>query len=114
MAEDYSVKRRYSRISSQNAILVKKVGNADPDGYAKTEVMGLGGCMFVSAGTWGVGTFVEMLLSIRGQLAKIQARVVYELPREDLCYEVGVEFVEIPNIDRDVIERLFALKEGNA
>ncbi|MBI5441268.1 MAG: PilZ domain-containing protein [Deltaproteobacteria bacterium] len=114
MAQDYVVRRRYARIASQNPILVRKLGDCEPDGFARTQVMGLGGCMFVSAISWGVGTFVEMLLSVRGKLAKLQARIVYEQPREDLTFEIGVEFVEIPSLDRNVIENLFLPREGTA
>jgi hypothetical protein len=114
MTAEHAAHRRYPRISSENAILVRRLGAGERDGYVKTRIVGLGGFMFVSSKAWGVGTHVEMLLSVRGRLAKLQARIVYELPREDLSFEVGVEFVHVPTPDRGVLETLFSAQEGTA
>lgn len=104
---DPSVKRRFPRIPSENAVLVKKLGPADMEGFAKTRVVGLGGCMFVSDEPLGVDAYLDLLISVRGRVVKTRGRVVYEIPREGDEVEVGVEFLEISPHDRDIIEELF-------
>ncbi len=116
MADEHSPQRRYPRVCSENALLVTRVGVAESEieGLAKTRVVGLGGCMFLADESMGVGSALEMLISVRGQIAKAHGRVVYELPTDDLQFEVGVEFVGISDPDRSVIEMLFAAREGTA
>ncbi len=114
MSARRSPRRRYPRITSENALLVKRVGEDELEGFAKTRVVGLGGCMFLADEPLGVGSALEMLISVRGRIAKAQGRVVYELPTRDLRFEVGVEFVGISDPDRSVIRTLFPGRRGNA
>ncbi len=107
MAEWYAVKRRFPRIPSENALLVKRCGQVALEGFARTRVLGLGGCMFVNDEPLGVGSCLDLLISVRGRVAKTLSRVVYELPRDDRQIEVGVEFVNISSHDRNVIQTLF-------
>jgi hypothetical protein len=108
MVGEHELKRRYPRIPSENALLLKRRGGEEDEGFAKTRVVGLGGCMFVSGEALGVGTRLEILMSVRGRVAKTDGRVVYEVPRETRCFEVGVEFLGISPPDRHVLETLFA------
>ena len=114
MADDYALKRRFPRIPSENAILVKREGVPEVEGFSKTRVVGLGGCMFTSDEPFGVGSIVEILISVRGRIAKTLGRVVYERPVRDLQVEVGVEFLGISSPDREVIQTLFIPRAGNA
>lgn len=107
MKEEYAVKRKFPRIPSQNAVLVKKLEAERIEGFARTRVMGLGGCMFVSDEPLGVGTPLEILISVHGTVAKAIGHVVYEVPKGPEEVEVGVEFMELPEPDREVIESLF-------
>lgn len=112
MMADEAGKRRYPRIPSENAVLVKRLTAEQVEGFAKTRVMGLGGCMFVSDETLGVGAGIEILISVRGRVAKAVGKVVYELPTDDAQREVGVEFLDLPQADREVIESLFPRAEA--
>jgi hypothetical protein len=107
MAGDYPEKRRFPRISSENAVLVKRLGPEALENFARTRVMGLGGCMFVSDTAFGVDSPVEILISVRGQVIKATARVVWELPAAEGKTEIGVEFADIAQQDRLAIEKLF-------
>lgn len=106
--ENPEKRRRYPRIPSKNSVLVKKLGDAVVEGFATTQVVGLGGCMFTSAEPLGEGTFLDLLISIRGTVAKALAKVVYENPLPEDGYEVGVEFVLISDLDRRLLEVLWA------
>ncbi|MHB8763357.1 MAG: PilZ domain-containing protein, partial [Deferrisomatales bacterium] len=96
MTHGYAAQRRFPRVPSENALLVHKLGPDAVEGFARTRVVGLGGCMFVSDEPLGVGAHLELLISVHGQVARALGQVVYELPAEGGCLEVGVEFIEVP------------------
>jgi hypothetical protein len=106
MAHDYPHRRRFPRISSEHTVLVKKLGGDAAEAFAKTRVVGLGGCMFVSSGPVGVGSIVEVLISVHLRVVRALVRVVYEIAKGDTEFEVGVEFVEISPADRQIIEAM--------
>lgn len=100
--------RRFPRIPAEHAVLVKPLGTGEAEVLSKTKVVGLGGCMFVNDEPIGEGSAIELLMSVRGQVIKTTARVVYELPSADGGVEVGVEFLFISDRDRRTLEALFA------
>ncbi len=100
--------RRFPRIPAEHAVLVKRLGPGESEVLAKTKVVGLGGCMFINDEPLGEGSAIELLMSIRGQVIKTTARVVYELQDPDGGVEVGVEFLFISDRDRQTLEALFA------
>ncbi len=106
MADEYPRRRRFPRISSEHTVLVKKLGGDAAEAFAKTRVVGLGGCMFVSAAPIGVGSIVEALISVHLRVVRALVRVAYENPKGENEVEVGVEFVEISSADRQVIEAM--------
>ena len=107
MTELYVAQRRFPRMTSENAVLVKTRGPDPAEGFAKTRVVGLGGCMFVSDEPIGTGAQLDLLMSVRGRVVKTLGRVVYEISKTSDEIEVGVEFVELSGHDRAVIESLF-------
>ena len=106
MMEEQVKRRRYPRIPSENAVLVKMLGSEVSEGFAKTFSVGLGGCMFLNTESIGVGAYLDLLISVRGTVAKAMAKVVYELP-DDNGYQVGVEFIQISDADRRLLEILW-------
>jgi hypothetical protein len=107
MTAESMMSRRFPRLSSENAVLVKVRSHEPVEGFAKTRVLGLGGCMFMNDEPIGQGAHLDMLISVRGRVAKTVGRVVYEIPRADQEIEVGVEFVGLSAHDRGVIESVF-------
>ncbi len=106
MSEGFDQRRRFPRIRSEHAVLVKRLTAEEVEGFAKTQTVGLGGCMFVSPDSLGIGSPVELLISLPGWIFKAQGKVVYENPREGDGTEVGVEFVSISDDDRKILEGL--------
>lgn len=107
---DSERRRRYPRVPSKNSVLVKKLSETTHgvEGFAKTRVVGLGGCMFVSDESLGVGSFLDLLISVKGTVAKAMAKVVYEIPKEvEGNFEVGAEFIHICETDRRLLETLW-------
>ena len=110
MTDKNPPKRRYPRVPSGNAVLVRCLGGTHTaEGFAKTEVVGLGGCMFVSDELLGIGSVLEVLISVEGRVLNTIARVVYENPKEPSHIEVGVEFLEISPDDREELGRLLIM-----
>lgn len=100
--------RRFPRVPAEHAVLVKRLGAGESEVITKTRVLGLGGCMFINDEALGEGTPIELLMSIRGQVIKTTARVVYEQPNAGGGVEVGVEFLFISDRDRLTLEGVFA------
>jgi hypothetical protein len=110
MTDEHPPKRHYPRIPSGNAVLVRCLGGAHiAEGFAKTEVVGLGGCMFVNDEPLGIGSVLEVLISVEGRVLNTIARVVYEIPKDPSHIQVGVEFLEISPEDREELGRLLVV-----
>jgi hypothetical protein len=95
-------------MDSENSVLVRSLGTVRQEGFVKTRVVGLGGCMFVNDEPLGVGTFLDLALAISGEVAHTKGRIVYEIPRRQGVLEVGVEFVSLSEEDRSLIGALFS------
>jgi len=104
--------RRYPRIPAECAVLVAPLGTENHEALAKTRVLGGGGCMFVHDTPVGEGHVVELLISVHGRVVKARARVVYERAHPAGGIEVGVEFVQVAEEDRRVIDALLGGASG--
>ena len=105
--------RRFPRVHSEHSALVRLLGGQPSSAieeFARTRVVGLGGCMFLSEQPLGFGSLLEVLIAMEGRVLRTDARVVYEIPREDLRHEVGVEFLRVSPGDRVLLEDLVARK----
>ena len=104
-------KRRFPRVSYEKAALIRTIGAVRPfEEFAKTRVLGAGGCMFVSRESLGFSTLMELLITCRGRVIKTDSRVVYEIRRGPGQYEVGVEFLRISPTDRAHVESIVATR----
>jgi PilZ domain len=108
MAEDPREQRRFPRVPTQKAVLVKRVGDEASEALAKTRTVSSGGCMFVHHEPLGVGTAVELLISLPSRVIKAQGRVVWETVAHDGAVEVGVEFLDVSAKDRRALEAAVA------
>jgi hypothetical protein len=106
--EEYDKKRRFPRVPSENSVMVTKLSSDGVEGFTKTRVVGLGGCLIVSDVSLGVGSLLEIRIAIRGRVARTVGRVLYETPKTGGELEVGVEFVEIEEPDREIIRGLLS------
>jgi c-di-GMP-binding flagellar brake protein YcgR len=98
--------RRFPRISSQHAVLVKRLGGAEIEEFAATTTVGLGGCGFTSDERLPIGEVLEILISARPEVISAKARVVYVQLLPSGKQEIGVEFVSLPEVDREKIQSL--------
>ena len=85
-------------------MLVKRIGDEASEALAKTRTVGRGGCMFVHHEPLGVGTAVELLISLPSRVIKARGRVVWESVTQPGTVEVGVEFLEVSPKDRHTLE----------
>lgn len=103
--------RRFPRIPSENTVLVKSAGDGAEEGFAKTTVMGLGGCSFVTDTPLQAEERVEVYIAVHGKVVVALGRVAWTAERPDGKREAGVEFLEITEEDRRVVEDLFLRAE---
>jgi len=99
--------RRFPRLESHHALLVKKLGAQALEEFARTTTIARGGCCFISAEPLGEGATLDLLITVDHQVLRSRARVVYEHPHEGE-YETGVEFLNLDDLDAAKIEALFA------
>jgi hypothetical protein len=107
MVDEYPEKRRFPRLPAEHAVLVKKLGADETEEFAKTRTVGLGGCMVVGDSSLGLGAGVELLISVRGGVVRAQGRVVYEIPKGENSYQIGVEFLRMATGDLTLLQALF-------
>ena len=113
MTDEKREHRRFPRIPVEAAVLVKRLGQPDDEGIAKTRMVGVGGCSFVHDEPLGTGTVVEVLISVHGEVIRATARVVNELQRDDLRFEECMEFLFISDTHRQVLEKLLVRPRGS-
>jgi len=103
MTDGFSTPRRYPRIASQHAVLARKVGDGLEE-FGRTNSIALGGCSFIADEPLGVGSPLELLITVDGLVVRAHGKVVYELDNAGRK-EIGVEFAGVD--DTAAIERLF-------
>ena len=106
---EYDTKRRFPRLPSANSVMVTKLAADGVEGFTKTKVVSPGGCLIMSDVPFGVGSLLEIRIAVHGRVATAVGRVVHETEKSAGEIEVGVEFVEIGEPDRDIIRGLFPL-----
>ena len=105
--------RKYPRIPAETSVLLRKLGGPVHGALTTTRVVGLGGCSFIHDGSEGVGSTLFLSILMGRDLAEAKARVVYETPAGDGKYEIGVQFLEIQERDRALLESLVAATGGS-
>jgi c-di-GMP-binding flagellar brake protein YcgR len=100
--------RRFPRVPAVHAVMVRLLGVQAFEEFARTRVLGPGGCMFVSEESLGYGSLMELSIALRGRVVKTDSRVVYEVQKSATEHQVGVEFLRISPADRAFIESIIA------
>jgi c-di-GMP-binding flagellar brake protein YcgR len=105
--------RRFPRIKAEHAVMVRLLGTLPFEEFARTRVIGPGGCMFVSEESLGFGSLMELSIALQGRVLKTDSRVVYEISKSPTEHQVGVEFLRISPADRAFLETFISKrKEG--
>jgi c-di-GMP-binding flagellar brake protein YcgR len=108
MAHQDTERRRTPRLDTRSPVLVHL---EDLESLTTTRDLSLGGCRFLHMTPLGRGTPLNLVIRVDGCLVQASGRIVFEQRNADEIYEVGVEFLSIPDEDRRRIERLFAKQE---
>jgi len=103
--------RRFPRVSAVHAVMVRLLGVKAFEEFARTRVIGPGGCMFVSEESLGFGSLMELSIAVRGRGVKTDSRVVYEIRKSPTEHQVGVEFLRISSSDRSFLESIVAQRK---
>ena len=105
--DELPTRRRFPRIASHHTVLARSLSDGLEE-FGQTKSIAVGGCSFVADESLGVGSPLELLLTVDGQVVSARARVVYELEEEGRI-EIGVEFASLD--DANTIERLLTKSE---
>ncbi len=89
-------------------MLVKRIGDEASEALAKTRTVGSGGCMFVHPERLGIGSAVELLISLPGRVVRARGRVAWESVEGAGRVEVGVEFLDVSAKDRRALDAAVA------
>ena len=100
--------RRFPRAASINTVLVTAIDGEPLDHFLKTHSLSLGGCGFSSQVALGVDATLNLMIALRTVAFKVTARVVYCYQSEGGLFEIGCEFLDLANSERQLIEELVA------
>lgn len=112
MTERVHQERRFPRVPSRNSVLVTQL-DGFAQGFAKTEVVGLGGLCFMSDESLGVDSILELFIAVNSSVANAVCRVAYEREAEGGKVEIGVEFLKIKDPDRELLGTLLGLQPAS-
>src|SRR5216684_3353025 len=77
-SEEFPARRRFPRIASNHAVLAKRLGADGLEEFGLTNTIAVGGCSFIADESLGVGSPLELLITVDGQVIHAKGRVVYE------------------------------------
>ena len=109
MSNQYSAHRRYPRIAAHHSVLVKRADGEGLEEFGRTRTIAAGGCSVIADEPFGLGSALDLLITVDGRVVKARGRVVYEIDADAARKEIGVEFVGLD--DPDTIERLLTKSE---
>lgn len=99
--ENYSVSRRYRRISLPQGMLVAWYGGGEQR-VARVKTLGMGGLFVVEANAPRVGTTLRLSFEVPGGSVHVEAVVRNVTPGEGM----GVQFTKLNTRDRVLMEIL--------
>ena len=100
--------RRFPRFLAEYAVLVRRTGKIGSEKMARTRTIGAGGGMFTFHQSIGVGTELDLVISLPGGIVKAQSRVVWETVPAPYQYEIGVEFLRMTPDDQQALDATLA------
>lgn len=100
--------RRFPRFLAEYAVLVRRTGKIGSERMARTRTVGGGGCMFNFHESLGVGTELDLVISMPGGVVKAHSRVVWETMAGPYQFEIGVEFLRMTPDDQQALDTTLA------
>lgn len=108
---DSTERRKFPRVAARIAVRLTRLDAGQAGDLFLTKSVSLGGCMVIHEGALGEGTPVRLVFYLKDEVAEARGRVVHETPRAGGWYDLGVEFFELPVLDRSALEALFETEE---
>lgn len=96
-------RRKYPRVSSENVVMIHRIGPAEQAEMATAREISLGGLMISSVESLGVDSYLRLTITIDHEVVEATGRVVWERPGADGGFDVGVAFVSIDSAHSDTI-----------
>lgn len=104
MPEKPTPTRRFPRFLAEYAVLVRRTGKIGSEKLTRTRVIGGGGCMFTFHQSIGVGTELDLVISLPAGIVKAHSRAVWETMAGPYQFEVGVEFLRMTLDDQKALD----------
>jgi len=100
-------KRRFPRMASQILVRITPLDRDHGGDLSSTRTIGLGGCLVVHDRPLGPGTPLRLVFCLGDSVLEARGQTVYEIPRKDGCFDLGIEFLELTPEDRSLLEQFF-------
>ena len=110
MVEGHLRKRRFPRLRVEHPLFIEVLDEKGPQGFSRTRSIGEGGCSFSSPNDIGYLSLMKVSISLAGRVVTADGRAVYQLPKGDGGYEVGVEFLRVSSEDRLHLRQLVSTR----
>lgn len=104
MSDRTEISRRFPRIASHCTVLVRSLTRAGIEEFAHTTTLALGGCAIVTDEEVPLDSTLELLMTLDHQVVQARGRVVYGRSLGDGRHEIGLEFTNVDDDYRDLIE----------
>ncbi len=104
--DSLGTRRRFPRLPVENKVLVRDPADSPRAAFSETKSVGLGGCGFHSDLPLEVDQRVEILILVETRLIKAKARVAYARLMDGGGFDAGVEFIELKERDRAILQGL--------
>lgn len=106
MAEVKKNQRRFPRVPAETSVLVRLAKEPEMGAFAKTKVVGMGGCLFTHDKAIAPGTSIWVAIALRDRILEIPSRTVYSNERPDGDFDIGVEFLLMSANDKVLLAEL--------
>ncbi len=101
--------RRFPRVEAVRPVVLETFDGAElARHFVRAETIGLGGCMVRCPAPLARGTEVAVRICLAGGVIRAESRVAYVRAGNGRGYEIGLEFLSIPEADRPLLDAVVA------
>lgn len=100
--------RKYPRIGVEYPFSYHPVSSrGEKLNFARTKTLGIGGLMFELDQPLKTGTFYDLNLTLGEKGLAIRGKIAYSKRVEPELYQIGIEFLDISEKDREMLLEIF-------
>lgn len=100
-------RRRFPRFASRILVRLTRLDEAAWGELSSTRDLSLGGCTVAHDLRLEAGTPLRLVLCLGDSVIEAYGRVVHERARGDGCFDLGIQFLQMPATDHGLLEGFF-------